>query len=45
VQSLAQCTPSVQTPEEMLRDVAQKTARLHGIADQLYAVWLRGLAR
>ncbi len=42
--SLARNTPSVQTPHEMLRDVAKKTARLHDVADQLYTVWLRGLA-
>ena len=45
VRSPAPQPPSVQTPDEMLRDVTQRTARLHGIADQLYAVWMRGLAR
>ena len=45
VRSLAQSAPSVQTPDEMLRDVTQKTARLHDIADRLYAEWMHGLAR
>ena len=44
VRTLAQHTPSVQTPDDMLRDVDRKTARLHEVADQLYDVWLRGLA-
>lgn len=45
VRSLAQRAASVQTPDKMLMDVEQKTARLHGIADRLYAVWMRGLVR
>lgn len=45
VQSLAQHTPSVQTPAQMLADVEQKTAALHGVADRLYDVWIKGLAR
>jgi len=45
VRSLAQRTASVQSPNDMLADVEQKTARLHAMADQLYAVWMRGLLR
>ena len=45
VRSLAQRTASVQTPDQMLMDVEQKTACLHGIADRLYAVWMQGLVR
>lgn len=44
VRALAQRTPSVETPDDMLADVDDKTARLHAIADRLYDVWLRGLA-
>ena len=44
VRTLAQLTPSVQTPDQMLADVELKTVRLHGVADQLYEVWTRGLA-
>lgn len=45
VRSLARRTASVQTPDQMLMDVEQKTTRLHGIADRLYATWMRGLVR
>jgi GMP synthase-like glutamine amidotransferase len=45
VRSLALRTASVQTPDQMLTKVEQKTARLHSIADRLYAVWMRGLVR
>jgi GMP synthase-like glutamine amidotransferase len=45
VRTLAQRTASVQTPDQMLLDVEQKTACLHGIADRLYAAWMRGLVR
>lgn len=45
VRSLAQRTASVQAPDEMLADVTQKTARLHAVADRLYAVWMQGLIR
>ncbi|MEQ1774437.1 MAG: type 1 glutamine amidotransferase [Burkholderiales bacterium] len=45
VRSLAQNTLSVQTPDQMLSDVEQKTTRLHGVADRLYEVWMRGLIR
>ena len=45
VRTLAQRTASVQTPDQMLLEVEQKTARLHCVADRLYAVWMRGLVR
>ena len=45
IQPLVQRTPSVQTPAEMLADVAQKTTRLRQVADVLYDTWLTGLAR
>lgn len=44
VWSLAERTPSVQTPDDMLADVAQKVARLHSVADRLYGAWIKGLA-
>lgn len=34
---------SVQTPEEMLTDVAARVAALHQVADRLYARWLAGV--
>jgi GMP synthase-like glutamine amidotransferase len=45
VRTLAQRTPSVQTPDQMLHAVEQKTARLHAVADRLYEVWMKGFAR
>jgi GMP synthase-like glutamine amidotransferase len=45
VRSLAQRTASVQSPDDMLADVEHKTARLHAMADRLYAVWMQGLLR
>jgi GMP synthase-like glutamine amidotransferase len=45
VQSLAQQAPSVQTPAQMLADVAAKTAALNRVADRIYHEWLKGLAR
>jgi GMP synthase-like glutamine amidotransferase len=45
VRVLAQRTESVQTPDQMLLDVARKTAQLHRVADRLYAVWMQGLLR
>lgn len=45
VQSLAQQTPSVQTPGQMLAEVEQKTAALHRVADRLYDVWIGSLRR
>jgi GMP synthase-like glutamine amidotransferase len=45
LQSLAQQMPSVQTPQQMLADVQDKTAKLHRVADRLYAEWLKGLVR
>jgi GMP synthase-like glutamine amidotransferase len=44
VRTLARRTPSVQTPDDMLASVDDKTARLHEVADRLYDVWIRGLA-
>jgi len=44
VRSLAQRTASVQTVDDMLMNVEEKTARLHRMADRLYAVWMQGLA-
>ena len=45
VRLLAQRSASVQAPDQMLADVARKTAQLHRIADRLYATWMQGLAR
>ena len=45
IQSLAQRTPSVQTPPQMLADVEVKTAALHRVADGIYRQWITGLAR
>ena len=45
VRSLAQRTASIQTPDEMLLNVEQNTARLHGVADRLYDVWMQGWRR
>ena len=42
-QLLAQQTPSVQTPAEMLFDAEEKTAKLHRVADGIYTQWLKGL--
>lgn len=35
---------TVQSPEEMLREVDARAAALHRVADVLYARWVRGLA-
>lgn len=43
VRSLAERTPSVQTPDQMLAEVERKTARLHAVADTLYDEWVKGL--
>lgn len=45
MRSLAERSPAVQTPVDMLADVNEKTARLHGVADRLYGEWIKGLAR
>jgi hypothetical protein len=36
-------SPTVQSGEEMLRDVEPRTRELNRIADRLYENWLRGL--
>lgn len=38
-------SPSVQTPDEMLRDLPIRLDRLHRVADSLYTRWLEGVAR
>lgn len=43
VRSLAEHTPSVQTPDQMLAEVERKTERLHAVADNLYDEWVKGL--
>ena len=43
VEALARRQPSVQTPDEMLRSVDERTRDLNSIADVLYRRWLEGL--
>ncbi|MFM9972004.1 MAG: type 1 glutamine amidotransferase [Burkholderiales bacterium] len=43
VASLSKRVPSVQAPDEILRDVEARTERLNGIARALYERWLLGL--
>lgn len=43
VSRLAQRTPSVQTPAEMIERVEEKTRALNAIADRVYARWAQGL--
>ena len=43
VSALSARTPSVQPPEEMLRDVVQRSRRLNGVAKQIYDRWLQGV--
>lgn len=45
VQNLSQRLPSVQSPEEMLRDLPARVSELHETAERLYAHWIRNLAR
>ena len=45
MQALAQHMASVQTPVDMKRNVDEKTALLHGVADRIYHAWLSGLVR
>lgn len=45
VASLAERTPSVQTPKEILGDMEARLAALHHVADALYARWAEGLPR
>jgi GMP synthase-like glutamine amidotransferase len=44
VEALARRLPSVQTPEEMLESVDDRTRELNAIADVLYQRWMEGLA-
>ena len=43
--TLAQRTPSVQTPEEMLDRVEERVRALNGVADRIYAEGIKGLRR
>ena len=45
VASLAARTASVQTPEEMQRDVDSRVEALNRVAERLYDRWIEGLAR
>lgn len=45
IQSLAQCTPSVQTPAMMLEKVEEKITALHRVADRIYMQWITGLVQ
>jgi len=38
-------SPAVQPPEEIERDLEQRVAALHGVADRIYDRWTSGLAR
>jgi hypothetical protein len=35
--------PAVQSPEEMVRDLEQRSARMYRVAAHLYDRWLRGV--
>lgn len=37
--------PSIQTPAQMGAELAQRLPQLHRLADQIYGVWIQGLAR
>ena len=37
--------PSIQTPEQMIGEAASRVAAMRKLSDQLYAVWIAGLAR
>jgi GMP synthase-like glutamine amidotransferase len=43
ITTLAQHTPSVQTPGEMLDRVEEKVRALNAVADRIYAEWVKGL--
>jgi len=45
VAALAARVPSVQTPDEMLRNVGQRVRRLNAVADRIYGEWIKGLER
>lgn len=37
--------PSVQQPQEILRDLVERVARLHAVADGIYDRWTQGLSK
>ncbi|AXS79426.1 type 1 glutamine amidotransferase [Dechloromonas sp. HYN0024] len=37
--------PSAQTPDAMLADIAEKLPTMRQLSEQLYSVWIKGLAR
>ena len=41
--ALSRRVPSVQTPDEMLNRVAEKTAALNAVAQRIYSEWVKGL--
>jgi len=43
--TLAQRTPSIQTPDEMLDHVEEKVRGLNAVADRIYTEWTKGLQR
>ncbi len=45
VTSLAQHTPSVQSPEQMLDRVEEKVRGLNAVADRIYSEWIKALKR
>jgi len=45
VQNLSLRLPSVQSPEEMLKDLPVRISQLHETAERIYAHWIRNLAR
>lgn len=45
VARLAARVPSVQTPEEMIERVEERTRALNAVADRVYARWIEGLNR
>lgn len=45
VQNLSLRLPSVQSPDEMLKDLPVRISQLHETAERIYAHWIRNLAR
>jgi len=43
VESLARRMPSVQTPEQMIEHIEEKTRALNAVADGIYDHWIKGL--
>ena len=41
----ARLPPCIQTPQQMLQETAQRLPAMRRLADQLYTVWIGGLAR